>query len=34
MELDNEFMTDLVYIGVVMLFFIVGFFYTQLCEKM
>ena len=32
--IGREIMTDLIYIGVVVVFFIVGAFYAQLCEKM
>jgi hypothetical protein len=34
MELDGKIMTDLIYIGIVVLFFVVSGVYVRLCEKM
>jgi len=31
---ENEFMTDLIFIAVVVVFFVVGGVYIRLCEKM
>ena len=33
-ELDGKFMTDLIYIGVVVVFFVVSGLYVRFCEKM
>lgn len=33
-RIQREFMTDLIYIGIVVLFFVISGVYIELCEKM